>query len=39
MQTRKQEKHHTDVRTIIVRIVAITCAVLIAGSALLAAFL
>lgn len=39
MQVRKKDKHHTDARTIIVRIVAITCAVLIAGSALLVAFL
>jgi hypothetical protein len=39
MKTHKQEKNKTDFRTLMVRIVAITCAVLIAGSSLLAAFL
>ena len=38
MQNHKQEKRH-DVRTLIVRIVALACAVLIAASALLAAFM
>lgn len=39
MKTGKQGKSATDLRTLIVRIVAITCAVLIAGSAVLAAFI
>ncbi len=39
MQVHREAKHHTDVKTLFVRIVALVCAILIIGSALFAAFL
>ncbi len=38
MQTPKKTGHRTDMRTLLVRVVAILCALVIVGSALLAAF-
>ena len=38
MQIHKDTKHHTNAKTLFVRIVAFICAVLIMGSALVAAF-
>ena len=38
MQNRKAPEHRIDVRKLLVRVVAILCAVMIVGSALLVAF-
>ena len=38
MQTRKTAGHRLDMRTLLIRAVAILCAVVIVGSVLLAAF-
>jgi hypothetical protein len=39
MHTQKETKHQPDVRKILVRIVALACAAIIAGSALIGIFM